>query len=84
MILAFGIMAWVISMACGPLSCPFGFMAWWMGSQDLRAMEQGRMDPSGRGMTQAGQILGMIYSVLCILGLLFLLFMFLIMFANDM
>ncbi len=29
-----------------------------MASNDLREMEQGQMDPSGRGPTRAGKILG--------------------------
>ena len=40
-------------------------------------MRSGRMDPSGMGLTQAGQILGMIYSILWIL--FFLLFLFIIL-----
>jgi hypothetical protein len=41
-----------------PLPLFFGMAAWVMGAQDLRAMEEGRMDPSGRGATQTGWILG--------------------------
>jgi hypothetical protein len=59
--------------------CPiFCVAAWLMGSADLREIDSGRMDPSGRGLTQAGQIIGIVLSVLwglgafgmfCILGL---------------
>jgi hypothetical protein len=38
----------------------FGPMAWIMGNQDLNDMRQGRMDPSGEGLTRAGKILGII------------------------
>ena len=58
MILAFGILGWVFS-------CPvFAVMAWVMGTSDLREMRSGRMDSSGMGLTQAGHVLGMIYTLL--------------------
>jgi K+ transporter len=58
MILVFGILGWIIT-------CPvFSVMAWMMGTSDLREMRTGRMDSSGMGLTQAGQILGMIYTLL--------------------
>jgi hypothetical protein len=51
------------------MGCPvFSLMAWVMGSGDLAEMRAGRMDPSGEGLTQAGKILGMIPSILFILG----------------
>ncbi len=48
----------------------FGVIAWSMGSADLREMDTGRMDPSGRGLTNAGRICGMISVIwhLLILG----------------
>jgi hypothetical protein len=44
------------------LACCFilGIIAWVMGNKDLQEMDAGRMDPSGRGLTQAGKICGMI------------------------
>ena len=62
MILVFGIIGW---MSCLPLS----IAAWVMGNNDLRAMDAGRMDPDGRGLTQAGRILGMVACILLILTL---------------
>lgn len=51
------------------VSCPvFCLMAWVMGSSDLRLMRSGRMDRSGEGLTQVGQVLGMIMSLLWIFG----------------
>lgn len=51
------------------MGCPiFSLMAWVMGSGDLREMQVGRMDRSGEGLTQAGMILGMIPSILFIVG----------------
>jgi predicted Zn finger-like uncharacterized protein len=45
-----------------------GPMAWIMGTSDLRAMQEGRMDPEGEGMTRAGQILGIIVTILAVAG----------------
>ena len=43
----------------GLLTCfVLGIIAWVMGKNDLREMDAARMDPSGRGTTQAGKILG--------------------------
>jgi len=60
------------------MTCPiFSLMAWVMGSHDLAEMRAGRMDRSGEGLTQAGQILGMILSVICVIGCGITLFIFL-------
>jgi hypothetical protein len=40
-----------------------------MANGDLREMAAGTMDSSGRGMTQAGKICGMIGVILAIVGL---------------
>src|SRR5262245_28811981 len=45
---------------CGLL----GIVAIIMGRNDLAEMDAGRMDPSGRGMTQAGYIIGIVSAVL--------------------
>jgi hypothetical protein len=37
-----------------------GIVAWSMGSKDLAAIDSGRMDPAGRGVTRAGLICGKI------------------------
>ena len=49
---------------------PAGIVAWVLGHQDLKDMSAGLMDPAGRGMTQAGKILGMISVALAVLALL--------------
>jgi predicted Zn finger-like uncharacterized protein len=41
-----------------------GPMAWIMGNNDLRAMREGRMDPSGESETNTGRICGMISTFL--------------------
>jgi hypothetical protein len=63
LILVLGILGLVI---CGPL----GIAAWVMGSGDLKEMDAGALDPSGRSMTNAGRICGMIATILMIVGAL--------------
>lgn len=57
LILVFGILGLVMCVI-------FGIVAWVMGSGDLKQMDAGAMDPSGRGLTQAGKICGMIAVIL--------------------
>jgi len=63
MILTFGILG---ILCCGPL----GIVAWVMGASDLREIRGGRMDPSGRGLTQAGMVVGIIATIIFILMVL--------------
>ena len=44
----------------GLLCFPMSIMAWMAGRKDLVAMRDGEMDSRGRGVTQAGMILGVI------------------------
>jgi hypothetical protein len=64
-----------------PILCGFGWIlgliAWIMGHNELREVDAGRMDPTGRGNIQAGKVCGMISVILhaaCI-GIYLLLFM---------
>jgi len=67
MLLIFGIL--------GILCCViFGILAWVMGHSDLKAMAEGRMDPSGEGLTKAGKILGIIGCAFAILSILWVIF----------
>jgi hypothetical protein len=53
----------------------FGFLcliAWIMGSGDLREMDAGRMDSSGRSTTSAGRTVGILGTILWAAGVLFL------------
>ena len=71
MILVFGII--------GLLCCiVFGIVAWVMGNGDLREMDAGRMDPSGRGLTQAGKICGIVSVALQIVILVIWLLVFVV------
>jgi hypothetical protein len=47
-----------------------GPIAWVMGSNDLKEMRAGRMDPEGEGLTNAGRICGMIAAILNFAGCL--------------
>ena len=62
LILVLGILGLVCCFICG-------IIAWVMGNNDLRDIDAGRIDPSGRGLTQAGKICGMIGVILWIVGL---------------
>lgn len=64
LILVLGIISLVVP--CGGLI--LGIIAWVMGSTDLRAMREGRMDRSGEGLTNAGRICGIIAVILWIIG----------------
>ncbi len=65
LILALGI----LSLFCAPL----GPAAWIMGSADLKRMDAGVMDSSGRQDTNTGRIFGIIVTVLMIIGLVLIL-----------
>lgn len=52
-VLVFGILSLVI---CSLL----GFVAWSMANRDLKEMDLGLMDNSGRDLTRAGRVCGMI------------------------
>jgi hypothetical protein len=55
----------------GLLCCwPTGVVAWILGTMDLDQIRKGQMDPSGKGLTQVGMVLGSISTVLAILGFL--------------
>jgi len=69
MILAFGLIALIGGMVAG-VPVVFGIVAWIMGNADLAEIRAGRMDPEGEGMTQAGRIMGMIATILAIVGIL--------------
>jgi hypothetical protein len=53
----------IVSVACCNL---LGIAPWVMANSDLAAMDRGEMDPSGRGLTQAGRVLGIIAIVLMV------------------
>jgi len=69
-ILVLGILSLVVCQILGPI-------AWVMGNNELAGIDAGRRPPQNRGTAQAGRILGIISTVLMIIGVVFL-FIFLI------
>ena len=53
----------ILSFISGFFALVFGPIAWISGRRDLKEMDAGVMDNSGRGLTQAGQVLGMIMTI---------------------
>ena len=76
LILVFGILGLVMCQI-------FSIVAWVMGKSDLAEMDAGRMDPEGRSLTKAGQILGIIGTLLFALGLLFALVVIIIVLVSP-
>lgn len=64
-ILVFGILGLVVCQL-------FGIAAWLMGNTDLNEMAQGRMDPSGKDLTKAGRICGIVATAILIFQLVIL------------
>lgn len=64
LLLVFAILGWFVCLI-------FAIVAWVMASQDLKEIDAGRMDPEGRGLTQAAKIISMIACILAIVGVIF-------------
>ena len=62
LVLTLGILGLAVCVICG-------IIAWVMGKNDLREIAAGTMDPSGRGLTNAGKMCGMISVILACVGL---------------
>ena len=62
LILILGILSLVCCFICG-------IIAWVMGNNDLKQMAAGTMDPSGRGLTNAGKICGIVGIAVQIVGI---------------
>jgi hypothetical protein len=62
LILVLGILSFVF---CGIFTA---IPAWLMGGRDLKEMDAGTMDPTGRNLTNVGRILGMIGTLLFLIG----------------
>lgn len=75
MVLTLGILSFLLCFPLGPIS---GALAWFLGSQDVKAMRSGVMDPAGRDATEAGRILGLI-GMLLVLVLVMVWFGFLLL-----
>ena len=64
-VLVLGILSLVLCQILGPI-------AWVMGNNELAGIDAGRRPPQNRGTAQAGRILGIISTVLMIIGVVFL------------
>ena len=64
-VLVLGILSLVLCQILGPI-------AWVMGNNELAGIDAGRRPPQNRGTAQAGRILGIISTVLMIIGVAFL------------
>lgn len=74
-VLALGIVGLVLNFGCG-FGWILGIIAWVMANNDLKEMDAGVMDPSGRSNTSAGKICGIISVVLGAIGvIIFVLYM---------
>ena len=63
--LVLGIVSIVVCGLCAPF-------AWYIGNEEIRAIDAGRRDPGNRGTAQAGRIIGMIVTILIGLAILLL------------
>ena len=66
-ILVLGILSLVVCQILGPI-------AWVMGNNELAGIDAGRRPPQNRGTAQAGRILGIISTILMIIGVVVLFF----------
>ncbi len=74
LILVLGIVSVVCDFVCcigWPFALAGGIVAWIMGNNDLREMQAGYTDPSGRAMANAGRICGIIGLALLVLVISF-------------
>jgi uncharacterized membrane protein len=63
----------ILSIVCIPLLGP---VAWIMGNNALKELDQGFGDPNARGLVVAGRILGIIGTVLLVLSCVYVVLMF--------
>jgi len=59
----------IVGIVCCGLAAP---VAWWMGQKELAAIDAGTNPESGRGLATAGKILGIIGTILLVLGLIWM------------
>ena len=59
----------------GVLACQLlGPIAWYLGNQELRAIREGRSPRAGEPLAMVGKIMGIIATVLIVVGLVFVFF----------
>jgi hypothetical protein len=67
-VLVLGILGIVICSVLAPI-------AWYLGNEEVRAIDAGRRDPTSRSTANAGRILGIVGTVLLGLGFILLFFL---------
>lgn len=70
----------ILSLVCLPILGP---VAWVLGNQELRAIQEGRRDPANRGTANAGKILGIIGTALILVLVAVIIFALLWVFIAD-
>jgi hypothetical protein len=55
----------ILSLVCYGII--LGPIAFFMGTSDIKAMHEGRMDPSGEGITNAGRFIGLAGAVISVI-----------------
>ena len=61
----------ILGIACCGLLAP---VAWYLANEEVKGIDAGRLSEANRGMAQAAKILGIIGSILLVVGLLWILF----------
>ena len=61
----------ILGIICCGLLAP---IAWYLGSQEVRAIQEGRSPVAGEGLAKAAKILGIIGTVLLVLSILWIFF----------
>ena len=69
-----GVLILVLGIVSLCACCFTGPFAWMMGKGDMAEIDAGRMDPEGRGLTQAGMICGIIGVILSVLSIFWVVF----------
>jgi uncharacterized membrane protein YjgN (DUF898 family) len=62
----------ILGIFCCQILAP---IAWYLGSQELAAIREARSPAAGEGLAKAGQILGIIGTILLVLSILWIFFM---------
>lgn len=62
----------ILSLVCCPILAP---IAWYIGSQEVKAVREGRSPIAGEGIAKAGMIIGIIGTIWMVLVALWIFFM---------
>jgi uncharacterized membrane protein YjgN (DUF898 family) len=62
----------ILGVVCCGLLAP---IAWFLGTQEIKAIREGRSPAAGEGLAKAGMILGIIGSIILVLSICWIFFM---------